>query len=166
MLTAKQEKYVQNLVKGMSQREAYRNAFSNKKATDKSIDEMASKLFNQDKILSRYNELIKKAEDEAIMSAIERKKWLTEVINNTQQEDVYLRTEDGVETKIGSRNADLNTKMKAVDLLNKMEGEYIQDIRLSGNKDNPLVAQISTIDSVAKQLLDVNEDDIDVGINS
>lgn len=125
MLTSKQEKYVQNLVKGMSQREAYKNAYKNN-MTDKQIDEEACKLLNQNpKVNQRYKELIEKADDEAIMTAIERKKWLTNVINNKEQEDIYFKGEDGIETKIGSKNADLNTKMKAMDLLNKMSGEYI-----------------------------------------
>ena len=127
MLTAKQEKFVQNLIKGMSQREAYRNAFNNKSASDKSIDEMASKLFNTNKILSRYKELQEEAKNEAIMSAIDRKKWLTNVIKGTEQEDIYITTDD-VSVKIGSKNADLNTKMKAMDILNKMEGEYTTKI--------------------------------------
>lgn len=125
MLTSKQEKYVQNLVKGMSQREAYKNAYKNN-MTDKQIDEEACKLLNQNpKVNQRYKELIEKADNEAIMTAIERKKWLTNVINNKEQEDIYFKGEDGIETKIGSKNADLNTKMKAMDLLNKMSGEYI-----------------------------------------
>ena len=127
MLTAKQEKFVQNLIKGMSQREAYRNAFNNKSASDKSIDEMASKLFNTNKILSRYKELQEEAKNEAIMSAIDRKKWLTNVIKGEEQEDIYITTDD-VSVKIGSKNADLNTKMKAMDILNKMEGEYTTKI--------------------------------------
>lgn len=132
MLTAKQEKYVQNLVKGLSQREAYRKAYpSSLKWKDNIVDSKASNLFKNGKVLARYNELIEKASDDAIMSAIERKKWLTDVINNKQQEDVYLKAADGTETKIGSRNADLSIKMKAMDLLNKMDGVYIT--KLEGN---------------------------------
>ena len=127
MLTAKQEKFVQNLIKGMSQREAYRNAYPNDKSSDKTIDENACKLFNNTKILTRYQELQEKADNEAIMSAIERKKWLTKVINNEEQEDIYI-TSDDVSVKIGSKNADLNTKMKAMDILNKMSGEYTTKI--------------------------------------
>lgn len=56
-LTPKQEKFINMLIEGKSQREAYRLAYDNYKLTDKSIDEMASKLFNNIKILSRYKEL-------------------------------------------------------------------------------------------------------------
>lgn len=162
MLTAKQEKYVQNLVKGLSQREAYRKAYpSSLKWKDNIVDSKASNLFKNGKVLARYNELIDKADDEAIMSAKERMIWLTNVIKGNVTHTSYDSNGNAYDNE-----AYISDKLKAVDVLNKMSGEYIQDIRLSGSKDNPLVAQISTIDSVAKQLLDVNEDDIDVGINS
>lgn len=123
MLNAKQEKFINNIVSGMSQRQAYKDAYQVNYDED-AIDNNASKLFNKGEVQARYKELIEKAQDKAIMSAIERKKWLTEVIQNIQCEDIYFKTEDGLETKVGSKNADLNTKMKAMDMLNKMDGEY------------------------------------------
>ncbi len=65
MLTEKQELYLQNLIKGMSQREAYRNAYpKSKKWKDSSVDSRASNLLKIDKVLTRYQELKKeKAED-------------------------------------------------------------------------------------------------------
>lgn len=55
MLTDKQEKFVQELIKGKSQREAYKIAYNTKKMTDKSIDVKASELFNNGKVTVRYN---------------------------------------------------------------------------------------------------------------
>ena len=79
-LTPKQEKYVLNLVNGMSQRQAYLAAYpKSKKWKDKTIDNKASELFNKKEVLGRYHELLKKAEDEAIMSAAERKIWLSNI---------------------------------------------------------------------------------------
>lgn len=73
-LTAKQERFVQELIKGKSQREAYKIAYpSSEKWTDNAIDSRASRLFKNDKVLTRYNEindrLIKEAEDECIVTA-------------------------------------------------------------------------------------------------
>jgi phage terminase small subunit len=70
-LTDKQEKFVQELIKGKSQREAYREAYpGSKKWTDNSIDARASRLFKSDKVLTRYNEIhdkmIAEAEAECI----------------------------------------------------------------------------------------------------
>jgi len=64
-VTEKQEKFLKNLIyKGMSQREAYRDAYQNQKMKDKSIDECASRLMKNIKVVSRYEEL--KAEKEGI----------------------------------------------------------------------------------------------------
>ena len=43
-LTVKQEKYVQGLFAGLSQREAYKQAYNCENMTDKTIDEKACKL--------------------------------------------------------------------------------------------------------------------------
>lgn len=109
MLTPKQELFVQNLVKGMSQREAYKNSYSAENMQDNDIDCNASKLFSDTKISQRYKELIKEADDKAIMTAKERKIWLTELIN--------------------SPNASNTDRLKALDLLNKMGGEYIEKVQ-------------------------------------
>lgn len=125
-LNPKQEKFIQNIVNGMSQREAYKNAY-NAKYKDNVIDIRACELFNSSKVQVRYKELMNQLEDKAIMSAKERMKWLTDVINDKQQEDIYI-TSENINIKIGSRNADLNTKIKAIDTLNKMSGEYTTKI--------------------------------------
>ena len=164
MLTPKQERFVQNMVKGMSQRQSYLDAFpSSKKWKPETVDNKASKLFNSDEILARYNEIIKKSEDEAIMSAIERKKWLTKVIYGEIKDKQVFFTDGEADTV--DIEANVTTKMKAINILNKMTGDYIQDIRLSGDKDNPIITQMSTIDSVAKQIKEVDEE-IDVEVDS
>jgi phage terminase small subunit len=56
-LTIKQEKYVQGLFAGLSQREAYKQAYNCKKMKDKTIDENASRLANDSKVKARLREL-------------------------------------------------------------------------------------------------------------
>lgn len=75
-LTDKQERFVQGLIKGLSQREAYRIAYPKSvNWKDETVDVNASKLFSNTKVLLRYNELHDKlmaqAEKETIMSATE-----------------------------------------------------------------------------------------------
>lgn len=137
MLNAKQEMFVQNLVKGMSQREAYKKAY-NATYDPKAIDSKACNLFNSDKIQARYKELMEEIKDQSIMTAIERRKWLTNVINGKELETVEITLPDGQKELVGSKEADLNTKMKAMDMLNKMDGEYITNHKISGDKDNPV----------------------------
>ncbi len=83
--------------------------------TDKSIDEEACRLFNDSKISSRYKELQDKLENAAIMTAKQRLEYLTGIIRNTEREQ-------------GEVPADLNTKIRAIDIMNKMQGEYVTKI--------------------------------------
>ena len=122
MLRPKQEKFIQNIIKGMSQRQAYKDAYKAKYSV-KSIDEKASTLFNSEKVQERYRELLKKADDESIMSAIERKKWLTQVIKGDIKSTIY--DNNGISHE---NEAYMSDKMKAVDILNKMDGQYVTNI--------------------------------------
>lgn len=124
MLTGKQEKFVQNLIKGMSQREAYRDAYPDDNSSDKTVDENACRLFNDSKILTRYKELQDKASTKAIMSAIERKEVLTNII----------------------LNENVDSKMKAIDILNKMDGEYIQKIQADVDNHIDINIEIDDVD--------------------
>lgn len=109
MLTAKQEAFVQNIIQGMSQADAYRSAYPNQRMSDKTIWESASKLMANPKVITRLTELREQLANEKIMSAQKRMEWLTKVIK-----DDYEKTEN---------------KIKALDILNKMDGEYVQKIQ-------------------------------------
>ena len=137
-LTPKQEKFIQNIVSGMSQRQAYKDSYNAENMTDESIDVEACKLFNDTKVSQRYQELMKKLEDEAIMSAKERMKFLTDVIKELEEEDLIL---NGI--PVGKKVADLNTKMKAIDILNKMSGEYITKVEAEVNSDVTINIELS-----------------------
>lgn len=108
MLTAKQEKFVQSIVLDeMNLSDAYRSAYNTDKMTDKTVNEKASLLASEDKIKARILELRQEIVTPKVMSAQKRLEWLTEVINGEQ---------------------DINAKLKAVDIMNKMDGEYVQKV--------------------------------------
>ena len=65
-LTSKQEKFVQELVAGKSQRHAFYVSYNATKMKDKTIDERASVLFKNDKIKTRYNELLEEHKNKAL----------------------------------------------------------------------------------------------------
>lgn len=134
MLTAKQEKFVQNLVKGMSQREAYRDAYPDDTSSDKTIDEHACRLFNDDKIMTRYKELQDKLANKAIMSAEERMILLTSIAQGIEKEKDKVVTPSGKVVEV-EKESNLTTRMKALDILNKMSGEYIQKIQAEVDGD-------------------------------
>jgi phage terminase small subunit len=56
-LTIKQEKYAQGLFKGLTQREAYKQAYDANNMTDKTIDERACVLASDNKITTRLEQL-------------------------------------------------------------------------------------------------------------
>lgn len=108
MLTPKQETFVQKIIEGCSQADAYRFAYSTSKMSDKTIWENASRLMADSKVKARVQELRDKISTESVMSAQRRLEWLTGVVNDTEE-----RTEN---------------KLKAIDLMNKMQGEYVQKV--------------------------------------
>ena len=111
MLTAKQEEFAKGIAEGMTQADAYRNAYNAKRMTDKSIIEKASELAKNVNITERVKELRDMAAKSTIMTAQRRKEWLTEVINDPE--------------------VDINARLKASDQLNRMDGEYTQKVEAS-----------------------------------
>ena len=108
MLTAKQEKFVQNIIQGMSQADAYRSAYSAKRMSDNAIYREASLLMANPKVAQRLGEISAKADKPTIMTAQKRLEWLTD--------------------RIADEDIDINAKLKAIDIMNKMQGEYVQKV--------------------------------------
>jgi phage terminase small subunit len=108
MLTAKQEKFVQCIIEGMSQADAYRAAYDTKRMTDKTVHEKASRMMADGKVRARLTELRAELVKPTIMTAQERLEWLTEVIKD----------EGNV----------MSDRLKASDQMNKMQGEYTTNI--------------------------------------
>ena len=127
MLTPKQEKFVQGIIEGMSQADAYRSAYSTKNMSDKTIWENASRLMADSKVQARVKELREQLTNELIMSAQKRLEWLTGVIQNKEES-----TSD---------------KLKAIDLMNKMQGEYVQKVQ----------AEVQTETTINIELVDDDE---------
>lgn len=139
-LTTKQEKFVQNLISGMSQRQAYKDAFQ-ADYDDNAIDVNACKLFNDAKIKLRYKELIEELKEVNIMTAKERMIWLSEVVQGIQTEKEVVV--NGAEVQIKEVEANLMTKLKAIDTLNKMSGEYITKIEADVSNDVTINIELS-----------------------
>ena len=90
-LTEKQEKFVQNLLLGQSQREAYKNSYSASRMLDRTIDNKAYIVFARDDVRARYDEIkdrvVKDAETKGILTAVEVLKTITDIIADTKGED-------------------------------------------------------------------------------
>jgi phage terminase small subunit len=109
MLTAKQEQFVQNIIQGMSQADAYRSAYSCKRMSDNAIYREASLLLGNPKVTQRLSELRNELSKPSIKTAQERMEWLTQLIDNDEEST--------------------GEKLKAIDILNKMDGLYALNIR-------------------------------------
>lgn len=78
-LTPKQELFVQGIISGLSQRQAYRQAYKAEKMTDLAVDVQASKLLKSPKITLRYRELLKQFSNMSLWSreqAFNEYEWL------------------------------------------------------------------------------------------
>jgi phage terminase small subunit len=107
MLTPKQEQFAKAIaLDGMNYSDAYRSAYNCKRMSDTTINNNAWKLMQDNEITTRIKELAAEANTPKIMSAMQRKEKLTELANDE----------------------DPNVAMKAIDLLNKMDGEYVQKV--------------------------------------
>ena len=121
MLTAKREKFVRGLVSGLSQRQAYYEAFPNsKKWKPETVDNKASKLFKENEILARYNALMEEHKNKALWTreeAINELKWLYQqaIKSIKEQDEGYVRQ--------GTSSALLG----AIQELNKLEDLYPSD---------------------------------------
>lgn len=136
MLTRKREKFVQNIMKGMSQADAYRHAYSAKGMSDNAIYREASLLMKNPKITQRLEELTEKAAIPAIMSAQERLVYLSRIIKGEAKEKKLVNAPDGA-AEIECE-ADFSDKLKAIDLMNKMQGEYVQKVQASMSYEDNL----------------------------
>jgi phage terminase small subunit len=134
MLTTKQEKFVQNLLKGMSQREAYKSSYNASNMKDETIDSKASILFKDEKVRARYEELTERTAKKTIISVQERMELLTKIAKGEEYE-----TFSGNDGELYTTPTKVDTRMKAIDTLNKMDGVYVQKIESNSNVtiDNP-----------------------------
>ena len=121
LLTAKEEKYVQGLVAGLSQRKAYREAYPNSiDWKDRTVDSRASELLKKSNVLGRYDELMEEHKNKALWTreeAVNELKWLYQqaIKSIKEQDEGYVRQ--------GTSSALLG----AIQELNKLEDLYPSD---------------------------------------
>lgn len=128
MLTAKQDNFAHAVaLEGMNYSEAYRTYYKADRMTDKSVWDAASKLASHPEVSQRIDELKSQVTSKKIMTAQKRMEWLTELIKN--------------------REASNTDKLRALDILNKMDGEYVQKI----------AAEVQTETTINIELVDDDE---------
>ena len=140
-LTPKQELFVQGIISGLSQRQAYRQAFPNsKKWKDSAVDSNASVLLQNTKVLQRYRELLKQFSNMSL--------WSREQAFN-EYEWLKNKARASIENE-GIRQANSSAFLSALDGMNNMA---FHDLELADEKLR------LEIDNLKAQLGSGDEDD-------
>ena len=143
-LTAKQEKYVQGLVAGLSQRQAYYKAYPHsKKWKPETVDNKASALLRNGEVLARYNELMDEHKEKALWT---REDSINKLIWLIEKATVSIEEHDEGYTRQATANALLN----AVQELNKLELLYPLDQRQVKKVDAELEPDLEQDDKLLK----------------
>jgi hypothetical protein len=123
----KRERFVQNIIAGMSQRQAYLDAYPNShKYKEATVDNKACLLLQDADVAARYKELQEASADAAIMQRKERMIVLSEFARDEQ--------------------AWPKTRMQAIDILNKMDGDYVKRIEANVTGDvSEIAAKVGAI---------------------
>lgn len=138
-LTSKQEKYVQGLVAGLSQREAYKQAYDASRMKPETIGKRASENFQKGEIRGRYNELMNEHKQKALWTreeSVSTLKWLiaTSVESIKGQDKGYVR--QGTSNAIISAIKELNE----LELLYPLHQAQIEKLRdKSGDSGDKVV---------------------------
>nr|DAX74058.1 MAG TPA: Terminase small subunit [Caudoviricetes sp.] len=120
-LTPKQELFVQGIISGLSQRQAYRQAYKAEKMSDETVDVRASKLLKEYKVSIRYRELLKEFSNMSL--------WAREQAFNEYE---WLKNKARASIEIeGVRQANSNAFLSALDGMNNMA---FRDLELADKK--------------------------------
>lgn len=143
-LTVKQERYVQGLFKGLSQRQAYKEAYNCENMKDNTIDDRAYKLSKQYEISMRLKELQKEEENNS--------KWTRErLIKEFEEVKERCMTATPVLDNLGNETGEYvfkeNGAIKSLENIGKLLGMYTDKIEHSGE----LKTQINIIPASTKR---------------
>jgi phage terminase small subunit len=133
MLTQKKIKFAQKYFECGNAVESYKTAYNCQNMKDKSIRDNASKLLKDTDITQYLSSLNAKVDKKAIMSYQERMIWLTKVINGEITHTSYDSNGNAYDNE-----AYISDKLKSIDILNKMDNSYQQNIKIEGTLNNPL----------------------------
>jgi len=148
-LTVKQEKFVQGLFSGLSQREAYRQAFNCRRMSEKTMDEKACRLANADKVRARIDELTNELKSRTMVT-IER--VLAEYARLGFFDPRKLFNADGSPKEITDLDDDTAAAIAGLDVMEIWEGRG-DDKRFVGYlKKYKIVDKKGALDSIAKHL--------------
>ena len=159
-LTEKQEKFVQELVKGKSQREAYKEAYEKSRLwKDTAVDTQASILFKNSKVLERYNELmdrlVKESEDECIVTAKEELRELKRIGFADIKDYLSYKTAKTVVERDPVTGEPVIDYQQIIDVLDsdQVDGRVIQEVSIKrGTFTFKMYDKMAALDKLGKTL--------------
>ena len=159
-LTEKQEKFVQELVKGKSQREAYKEAYEKSRLwKDTAVDTQASILFKNSKVLERYNELmdrlVKESEDECIVTAKEVLRELKRIGFADIKDYLSYKTAKTVVDRDPVTGEPVIDYQQIIDVLDsdQVDGRVIQEVSIKrGTFKFKMYDKMAALDKLGKTL--------------
>ena len=147
-LTAKQEKFAVLLAQGLTQRQAYKGAYSWENKTNESIDQLASRLFANVKVMARYRELMAEHKEKALWTremAVNDLVWIKEKAKSEIESlGIYKATADAflgavyelnkVEDVYNDKNdKELAIKLERMELDNDIKREQLRKLQNDGD---------------------------------
>jgi len=131
MLEPRLEVFAQELALGRTEADAYRAMTPNTKAKDESIWAMASKIANDLKVKLRVLELQVEAKEKFLISAVQKKMWLKQIIERSLQIEEVIN-KDG--ESVGEYKFQGGDAIRAINELNKMDGDHAPTKQEHGGK--------------------------------
>ena len=155
-LTIKQEKFAQGLFAGMSQRDAYKQAYNCQNMTDKSIDELACRAAADIKIVSRIDQLVNEFKQKNIITVEKVLAELAKIGFADIKDYLQYKTAKTVvdyDKETGDPIIDYKQIVDVIDSA-EIDGSVIQEISISkdGTFKFKLHDKIAALDRMGKHL--------------
>lgn len=130
-LSVKQEKFCLEFAKTGNQRQAYKAAGYACK-NDAVIDSSASQLLRNPKVQKRLSELTEEIKNNSIADIQEMQEVLTSIIRQKANEEVIVCDPISGVQRVEKKSS-LKEIISAINTLGKMQGAFVDNIRLTGN---------------------------------
>lgn len=117
MLTYKQEQFIQGLLDGLSQIDAYKRAYNCENMSDSTISSNASRLFKNSKIIARYSRLLDAYSSQKLIQRTELSERMLELLERA--------TEDTKDK--GFKQGNISAMTLAVNTLKELNGLTFAD---------------------------------------
>ena len=133
-LTSRQEKFVQGLFRGLSQRQSYKESYNCNEWKDESIDSRASELANNSKIVARLTELRANVTKESSWTVERLIKEFEQCKKKCMQEVEVMKfdPEQGMMVGTGEYKFEYSGVIKSLENIGKLLGMYETKLKHSG----------------------------------